>query len=161
METGIIKRKADDVLQVVYGLVEVLKEYDVKSDNFCITGSYALTTLGLHLDRPLNDVDLYLKLDPNDPDQKYKEVLKILVAMQYASGYPSPYKDSDVITLDFKSMKINIFIILNPNFGFRAIQTINGYNIDTIDHILSRKMALKRLKDYQDLNTIIKNLLSL
>lgn len=161
METGIIKRKADDALQVVYGLVEILKEYDIKPDNFCITGSYALTTLGLALDRPLNDVDLYLKLDPNDPDQKYKEALKRLVAMQYASGYPSPYNDSDVITLDFKSMKVNIFVVFNNNFGFRTIPTINGYNIDTIDHVLSKKMSLKRSKDYQDLNTIIKNLLSL
>lgn len=161
METGIIKRKAEDALQVVYGLVEILKEYDIKPNNFCITGSYALTTLGLALDRPLNDVDLYLKLNPNDPDQKYKEVLKRLVAMQYASGYPSPYKDRDVITLDFKSMKVNIFVVFNTNnFGFRTISIIDGYNLDTVDHVLSKKMALKRSKDYQDLNTIIKNLLS-
>lgn len=161
METGIIKRKADDALQVVYGLVKVLKEYGVKPDNFCITGSYALTTLGLQLDRPLNDVDLYLMLDPYNPDQKYKEAAKILVAMQYISGYTSPYKDRDTITLDFKGMRVNIFIIMNTHFGFRTIPTINGYHIDTLDHVLSKKMSLKRPKDYQDLNTIIKNLLSL
>lgn len=163
METG-IKRKADDALQVVNGLVEVLSEYDVKPGNFCITGSYALTALGLRLDRPLNDVDLYLKLDHKDPDQKYKEVIKRLTAMQYVSGYTSPYNNDEsnvIIALDFRGMKVNIFITFNPYFGFRVIQTMNGYNIDTIDHVLSRKMALKRPKDYKDLNTIIKNLLSL
>lgn len=170
METGIIKRKADDALQVVNGLVEVLSEYDVKPGNFCITGSYALTALGLQLDRPLNDVDLYLELDPKDPDQKYKEVIKRLAAMQYASGYTSPYNKDEsnnndesnvIIALDFRGMKVNLFITFNHNFWFRVIQTMNGYNIDTIDHVLSRKMALKRPKDYKDLNTIIKNLLSL
>lgn len=161
METGIIKRKADDALQVVYGLVEVLKEYGVKPDNFCITGSYALTTLGLQLDRPLNDVDLYLKLDRNDPDKKYKEVVKRLVSMQYISGYTSPYQGDNIISLDFRGMKVNIFIVFNTDFGFRTISLSGGYNIDTIDHVLSKKMPLKRPKDYQDLNTIIKNLLSL
>lgn len=158
METR-IKRRADDVLQVVYGLVETLKEYDVKPDNFCITGSYALNILGLNLNRELHDVDLYLKLDPEIP--KYQDVLKRLAAMQYASGYPIPYKDSDTIALDFRGMKTNIFFVSSTDFGFRTISTAEGYNIDTIDHILSKKMALKRNKDYQDLNTIIKNLLSI
>lgn len=161
METGIIKRKADDALQVVYGLVEVLKEYDVKPCDFCITGSYALTILGLHLDRPLNDVDLYLKLDCNDPNKKYRGVLKHLVSMQYISGYTSHYPGDNIISLDFRGMKVNIFIVFNTDFGFRTISLSGGYNIDTIDHVLSKKMSLKRPKDYQDLNIIIKNLLSL
>lgn len=162
METGIIKRKADDALQVIYGLVEVLKEYNVKPCDFCITGSYALTILGLHLDRPLNDVDLHLKLDSNDPDKKYKEVLKRLsINAIYISGYTSHYPGDNIISLDFRGMKVNIFIVFNTDFGFRTISLNEGYNIDTIDHVLSKKMLLKRPKDYQDLNTIIKNLLSL
>lgn len=158
METG-TKRKADDVLQVIHGLVEVLKEYNVKPDNFCITGSYALTTFGLNLDRPLHDVDLYLKLDPEVPE--YKGALKSLVSMQYASGYSIPYSDRTTIVLDFQGMRVNIFTVFNTEFGFRTICTSGGYHIDTIDHVLSKKMTLKRPKDYQDMNTIIKNLLSL
>lgn len=161
METGIIKRKSDDALQVVYGLVEVLKEYGVKPDNFCITGSYALTALGLNLDRALHDVDLYLRLDHEDPEQKYKEVAKRLAAMQYASGYSISYSDRTTIVLDFQGMRVNIFTVFSTDFGFRTIPTSGGYHIDTIDHVLSKKMALKRPKDYQDMNTIIKNLLSL
>lgn len=159
METGIVKRKAEDALQVIYGLVEVLKEYGVKEDNFCITGSYALTTLGLNLGRPLNDVDLYLNLDPEVPE--YKGALKRLIAMQYASGYYMAYDDRTTIVLDFQGIRVNIFTVFNIGFGFRTIPTGGGYHIDTIDHVLSKKMALKRPKDHQDMNTIIKNLLSI
>lgn len=161
METGIIKRKANDVFQVVDGLVEILGEYGVKPDSLCITGSYALTTLGLHLDRPLNDVDLYLRLDPDDPDKKYQQVVKRLASMQYISGYTSPYQGENRISLDFRGMKVNIFITFDIYFGFRTIPIGGGYHIDTIDHVLSKKMLLGRPKDYKDLNTIIKNLLSL
>lgn len=159
METNMIKRKADDALQVIKGLVEVLKEYGVKEENFCITGSYALTTLGLQLDRPLNDVDLYLMLNPEIPS--YEDAAKRLAAISFTSGYPMPYNDRNTISLDFQGIRVNVFIIFNTTFGFKTIPTILGYHIDTIDHILSKKMALKRPKDYKDMNTIIKNLLSL
>lgn len=159
MET---KRKADDVLQVINGLVEVLKEYDVKPDNFCITGSYALTTFGLNLNRELHDVDLYLRLNPETPT--YQNVINQLRLMQYISGYVTPYDSNgkNTIAFDFRGMKVNIFMVANQfTFGFRTIHTRGGYHIDTIDHLLTKKMSLKRAKDYQDMNTIIKNLLSL
>lgn len=159
METNMIKGRADNAIQVVIGLVEVLKEYGVKPDNFCITGSYALATLGLHLDREPNDVDLYLILDPEIPS--YEDAAKRLAAIAFTSGYPIPYKDTKTISLDFQGIRVNVFIIFNTSFGFRTIHTLYGYHLDTIDHILSKKMALKRPKDYKDLNTIIKNLLSL
>lgn len=159
METTERKRRAHDVLQVINGLVDVLKEYDIKHSDFCITGSYALQYLGLNLNRELNDVDLYLIVH-RDPEKKYKEVLKRLICMQYVSGYSTPYDDRNTISLDFQGMKVNIFIVFD-HLDFRAICTSGGYYVDTIDHTLSKKMALKRLKDYKDLNTIIQNLLSL
>lgn len=158
METG-IKGRADNKLQVIYGLVKVLKEYGVKENNFCITGSHALTALGLNLNRELNDVDLYLRLDPENTI--YQEAVKRLDAISFVSGYPIPYNDRNTLSLNFQGMKVNIFVIFNTDFGFRTIPTEQGFHLDTIDHVLSKKMALKRPKDYKDLNTIIKNLISL
>lgn len=117
METD--KEKTTEVYKVIDGIVNMLKEYGVKPHNFCITGSYALTILGLNFDRPLRDIDLYLKLDPKISE--YTELINCLSALQYASGYSRPYNDINNVMFRFQGRIINIFPVFSDDFGFRTL----------------------------------------
>lgn len=129
--------------------------------DFIVTGSLALETLGLELNRSPKDIDVEVVLDENYHDTA-NNVFKAL-ADSYGSdfykqkeNYPSNWENKPYI-FKYKNVVFNVWV--SREFTHKTFVYKDYIKYAGVSSVIREKMRLRRIKDYKDLNGIITNLL--
>ena len=120
---------------------------------FMVVGSGALLTCGIPIKREVGDIDIEVCCD-----EKEARVFKILQDASFPqySQYQILKKDKPYI-FTYKGIKVNVWVV--EEFTHKQWVEKNHIRFATVYSVLQRKMAYKRVKDFDDLNHIAKALL--
>lgn len=132
---------------------EKMNEMDI---DFIVGGSLALEKLGVPLSREPHDVDLECICT--------EEQEKLFAMLADSSGnnfYKSIYPSTEKPPYIFKWMGIVFNVWAYREFTHKTFVWSDYMKFAGMESVLRKKMSYRRAKDYQDLNYIIKTLLSL
>lgn len=125
---------------------------------YMLVGSGALLTCGIPLERYCGDIDL--EVIETDENAKLFKTLQDATT-QDDNEYKSLKRDGRGMPFMFtyKGIKVNIWLV--KKFNHTQWVWKNNIKVATVYSVLKKKMELKRVKDYKDLNHIVKTFMEL
>ena len=145
-----MKAKLEDFNKKLKVVQDFLDEHHQR---YMLVGSGALLNCGIPLQRFCNDVDLEV-IEDNDNGKLFKMLQD--ATTQVDDEYKSLKKDGKGMPFMFtyKGVKVNIWLV--KKFNHEHWVWKNNIKVATVYSVLKKKMSYKRVKDFQDLNGIIK-----
>ena len=145
-----MKAKLEDFNKKLKVVQDFLDEHHQR---YMLIGSGALLNCGIPLQRFCNDVDLEV-IEDNDNGKLFKMLQD--ATTQVDDEYKSLKRDGKGMPFMFiyKGVKVNIWLV--KNFNHEQWVWKNNIKVATVYSVLKKKMSYKRVKDFQDLNGIIK-----
>lgn len=134
--------------------LKVVRDFlDEHHQRYMLVGSGALLNCGIPLQRFCNDVDLEV-IEDNDNGKLFKMLQD--ATTQVDDEYKSLKRDGKGMPFMFtyKGVKVNIWLV--KKFNHEQWVWKNNIKVATVYSVLKKKMSYKRVKDFQDLNGIIK-----
>ena len=134
--------------------LKVVQDFlDEHHQRYMLVGSGALLNCGIPLPRFCGDVDLEV-IEDNDNGKLFKMLQD--ATTQDDNEYKSLKRDGRDMPFIFtyKGVKVNIWLV--KKFNHEQWVWKNNIKVATVYSVLKKKMELKRVKDFQDLNGIIK-----
>lgn len=145
-----MKAKLEDFNKKLKVVQDFLDEHHQR---YMLIGSGALLNCGIPLQRFCNDVDLEV-IEDNDNGKLFKMLQD--ATTQVDDEYKSLKRDGKGMPFMFtyKGVKVNIWLV--KDFNHEHWVWKNNMKVATVYSVLKKKMSYKRVKDFQDLNGIIK-----
>lgn len=145
-----MKAKLEDFNKKLKVVQDFLNEHHQR---YMLIGSGALLNCGIPLQRFCNDVDLEV-IEDNDNGKLFKMLQDATTKVD--DEYKSLKRDGKGMPFMFtyKGVKVNIWLV--KNFNHEQWVWKNNMKVATVYSVLKKKMSYKRVKDFQDLNGIIK-----
>lgn len=139
--------------------LRVIQDFlDKHKQQYMLVGSGALLICGIPLPRFCGDVDLEVK--------ETEENFKLFQTLQDATTqvdeeYKSLKRDGKGMPFMFtyKGVKVNIWLV--NKFNHEQWVWKNNIKVATVYSVMKKKMELKRIKDFQDLQHIVKTFMEL
>lgn len=136
--------------------IEKVKKFlDERNLPFMVVGSGALLKCGIPLRREVSDIDLEVCCT--------EEQEKVFKDLQDATNpYNTDYRvldSSKPYIFMYRNIKVNVWVV--KEFTHDQWVMNNGIRYATIYSVLKKKMSYRRVKDYEDLNHIVKTLLEI
>lgn len=153
----------DDNLEIIKSL-KGFKEFASTQDfDFLVTGSLALQVCGFPIKHQPHDIDIEVKYTS---DERKIELQKLFASLANAYGndyykFSAGYDDDSLqkpYIFKFRNTVINVWLV--KEFSHKIV-FLDYIKFATINSILEKKMKYQRLKDYQDLNFAISELLKI
>lgn len=146
-----MKAKLEDFNKKLKVVQDFLDEHHQR---YMLVGSGALLNCGIPLQRFCNDVDLEV-IEDNDNGKLFK-MLQDATTQSEVEEYKSLKRDGTGMPFMFtyKGVKVNIWLV--KKFNHEQWVWKNNIKVATVYSVLKKKMSYKRVKDFQDLNGIIK-----
>lgn len=140
--------------------LRVIQEFlDDHHQLYMLVGSGALLNCGIPLPRFCGDVDLEVIED--EENRKLFKTLQDATTQGENEEYKSLKRDGRGMPFVFtyKGIKVNIWLVK----AFNHTQWVwkNNIRIATVYSVLKKKMSYKRVKDFQDLQHIVKTFMEL
>lgn len=139
--------------------LKVVQDFlDEHHQQYMLVGSGALLNCGIPLQRFCNDVDLEVIED--DDNVKLFKMLQDATT-QREDEYNSLKRDGKGMPFVFtyKGIKVNIWLV--KTFSHEQWVWKNNMKIATVYSVMKKKMSYKRVKDFQDLNEIMRTFMEL
>lgn len=132
---------------------------DEQRMNYMLVGSGALLTCGIPMERYCGDIDL--EVIEADENVKLFKMLQDATTKGEEDEYKSLKKDGRGMPFIFtyKGIKVNIWLV--KTFSHKQWVWKNNIKVATVYSVLKKKMELKRVKDFQDLQHIVKTFMEL
>lgn len=128
--------------------ISLLNKMGIENKDIVVTGSVALDILGVLPEKhKIHDFDCIINIS-NDKLPMFNLICEIFRA-EGTSYYTYPM-------LEIDGIKLNVFV--NDSIE-NAIVEYKGVKVNGLMSILKKKKEYKRVKDYQDINDIVKNIL--
>lgn len=145
-----MKAKLEDFNKKLKVVQDFLDEHHQR---YMLVGSGALLNCGIPLQRFCNDVDLEV-IEDNDNGKLFKMLQD--ATTQVDDEYKSLKRDGKGMPFMFtyKGVRVNIWLV--KKFNHEQWVWKNNIKVATVYSVLKKKMSYKRVKDFQDLNGIIK-----
>lgn len=140
--------------------LKVVKDFlDEHHQQYMLVGSGALLYCGIPLSRFCSDVDLEV-IEDNDNGKLFK-MLQDATTQGEDDEYKSLKRDGKGMPFMFtyKSVRVNIWLV--KTFNHEQWVWKNNIKVATVYSVLKKKMSYKRVKDFQDLNGIMKTFMEL
>lgn len=132
---------------------------DDHQQQYMLVGSGALLSCGIPLPRFCGDVDL--EVIETEENAKMFKMLQDATTPFYNHEYKGKKRDGKELPFMFtyKDIKVNVWLVK----AFNHTQWVwkNNMKIATVYSVLKKKMELKRVKDFQDLQHIVKTFIEL
>lgn len=140
--------------------LEVIQDFlDDHQRQYMLVGSGALLSCGIPLPRFCGDVDL--EVIETEENAKMFKMLQDATTPFYNHEYKGKKRDGKELPFMFtyKDIKVNVWLVK----AFNHTQWVwkNNMKIATVYSVLKKKMELKRVKDFQDLQHIVKTFMEL
>lgn len=140
--------------------LEVIQDFlDDHQQKYMLVGSGALLNCGIPLPRFCGDVDL--EVIETEENVKMFKMLQDATTPFYNHEYKGKKRDGKELPFMFtyKDIKVNVWLVK----AFNHTQWVwkNNMKIATVYSVLKKKMELKRVKDFQDLQHIVKTFMEL
>lgn len=144
-----MKAKLEDFNKKLKVVQDFLDEHH---QQYMLVGSGALLSCGIPLPRFCGDVDLEV-IEDGDNGKLFK-----MLQDATTQGEDDDYLKRDGKGMPFmftyKGVRVNIWLV--KTFNHEQYVWKNNIKIATVYSVLKAKMSYKRVKDFQDLNGIIK-----
>ena len=131
---------------------------DDPQQQYMLVGSGALLNCGIPLPRFCGDVDLEV-IEDNGNEKLFKMLQD--AATQNDEEYKSLKRDGRRMPFMFTYKGIRVNIWLDKTFTHEQWVWKNNIKIATVYSVLKKKMSYKRVKDFQDLQHIVKTFMEL
>ena len=131
---------------------------DDHQQQYMLVGSGALLNCGIPLPRFCGDVDLEV-IEDNGNEKLFKMLQD--AATQNDEEYKSLKRDGRRMPFMFTYKGIRVNIWLDKTFTHEQWVWKNNIKIATVYSVLKKKMSYKRVKDFQDLQHIVKTFMEL
>jgi hypothetical protein len=118
----------------------------LKSEQFVVTGSYALKLLGFKSVSTSGDLDIILV----NPPEETKELLARLQNDNPAKTKPTENSSVQFIFM-LDSIKVDVFILNKKEQG---VLHLTDYDIANLHHIVAAKKSYNRIKDFLQLRNL-------
>ena len=132
---------------------------DDHQQKYMLVGSGALLSCGIPLPRFCGDVDL--EVIETEENVKMFKMLQDATTPFYNHEYKGKKRNGKELPFMFtyKDIKVNVWLVK----AFNHTQWVwkNNMKIATVYSVLKKKMEMKRIKDFQDLQHIVKTFLEL
>lgn len=132
---------------------------DDHQQKYMLVGSGALLSCGIPLPRFCGDVDL--EVIETEENVKMFKMLQDATTPLYNHEYKGKKRDGKELPFMFtyKDIKVNVWLVK----AFNHTQWVwkNNMKIATVYSVLKKKMSYKRVKDFQDLQHIVKTFMEL
>ena len=150
-----MKAKLEDFNKKLKVVQDFLDEHHQR---YMLVGSGALLNCGIPLPRFCGDVDLEV-IEDNDNGKLFKMLQD--ATTQDDNEYKSLKRDGRGMPFIFtyKGVKVNIWLV--KKFNHEQWVWKNNIKVATVYSVLKKKMELKRVKDFQDLQHIVKTFMEL
>jgi hypothetical protein len=132
---------------------------DDHHQNYMLVGSGALLSCGIPLPRFCGDVDLeVIETEENVKMFKMLQDATIPFCNHEYKGKKMDGKELPFVFM-YKNIKVNVWLVK----AFNHTQWVwkNNMKIATVYSVMKKKMSYKRVKDFQDLQYIIKTFIEL
>lgn len=136
--------------------LEVIQDFlDDHQQKYMLVGSGALLSCGIPLPRFCGDVDLEV-IETEENVKMFKMLQDATMPFFYNHEYKGKKMDGKNMPFMFiyKGIKVNIWLV--KIFSHTQWVWKDNMRIATVYSVLKKKMSYKRVKDFQDLNEIIK-----
>lgn len=145
-----MKAKLEDFNKKLKVVQDFLDEHHQR---YMLVGSGALLNCGIPLPRFCGDVDLEV-IEDNDNGKLFKMLQD--ATTQVDDEYKSLKRDGKGMPFIFtyKGVRVNIWLV--KKFNHEQWVWKNNMKVATVYSVLKKKMELKRVKDFQDLQHIVK-----
>ena len=150
-----MKAKLEDFNKKLKVVQDFLDEHHQRN---MLVGSGALLNCGIPLPRFCGDVDLEV-IEDNDNGKLFKMLQD--ATTQDDNEYKSLKRDGRGMPFIFtyKGVKVNIWLV--KKFNHEQWVWKNNIKVATVYSVLKKKMELKRVKYFQDLQHIVKTFMEL
>lgn len=140
--------------------LKVIQDFlDDHQQKYMLVGSGALLICGIPLPRFCGDVDL--EVIETEENVKMFKMLQDATTPFYNHEYKGKKRDGKELPFMFtyKDIKVNVWLVK----AFNHTQWVwkNNMKIATVYSVLKKKMSYKRVKDFQDLQHIVKTFMEL
>lgn len=132
---------------------------DDHHQNYMLVGSGALLSCGIPLPRFCGDVDLeVIETEENVKMFKMLQDATIPFCNHEYKGKKMDGKELPFVFM-YKNIKVNVWLV--KKFNHTQWVWKNNMKIATVYSVMKKKMSYKRVKDFQDLQYIIKTFIDL
>lgn len=130
---------------------KIIKHYQtiLQAEQFVITGSLAMSFMGLVESKKVGDIDIILV----NPTAETVELLKRLSESQPARTKVSEYKGESMFIFQHDEVKIDVFI---EKIKIETELIVDGFSISPINKIIEAKKGHNRPKDWIQLMKLSK-----
>lgn len=158
-DSEITEAKIKSELEDFNKKLKVVQEFlDQRNQRYMLIGSGALLSCGIPLQRFCHDIDFEVIEDDDNAN-----IYKMLQDATQGENEEYKYLKMDGKRMPFmftyKGVKVNIWLV--KKFNHEQYVWKNNMKVATVYSVLKKKMALRRVKDFQDLQYIVKTFMEL